>query len=85
MRRPAAVIGLFLVCCTAACTLRRQVAPASPYCRGGNPLAGVYQIGMLESGDLAVARVHLVLVDAVSGDIVGFVDRDWNYDVDGFP
>ena len=42
MRRPAAVIGLFLVCCMAACTLRRQVTPASPYCRGGNPLAGVY-------------------------------------------
>jgi hypothetical protein len=50
-----------------------------------DPVAGVYQIGMLESGDLPVARVHLVLVDAVSGEIVGFVDRDWNYDVDGFP
>jgi hypothetical protein len=42
VRRPAVVIGVFIVCCTAACTLRRQVAPPSPYCRGGNPLAGVY-------------------------------------------
>ena len=33
---------LFLVCCAAACSLRRQAAPPSPYCRGGNPLAGVY-------------------------------------------
>jgi len=50
-----------------------------------DPVAGVYQIGMLESGDLPVARAHLVLVDARTGEIVGFVDRDWNYKVDGFP
>jgi hypothetical protein len=50
-----------------------------------DPVAGVYQIGMLESGDLAVARVHLVLVDARTGEIVGFVERDWDYTVDGYP
>jgi hypothetical protein len=50
-----------------------------------DPVTGVYQIGMLESGDLPVARVHLVLVDGVTGENVGFVERDWNYDVDGFP
>jgi hypothetical protein len=48
-------------------------------------VSGVYQIGMLESGDQPIARVHLVLVDAVTGENVGFVERDWNYDVDGFP
>jgi len=41
MRRAAVVIGVFLACCTAACTLRREATPASPYCRGGNALAGV--------------------------------------------
>jgi hypothetical protein len=42
MRRPAAVIGVFLVFCAAGCSLRRQATPPSPYCRGGNPLAGIY-------------------------------------------
>ena len=42
MRRPAAVIGVFLVFCASACSLRRHAAPPSPYCRGGSPLAGVY-------------------------------------------
>jgi hypothetical protein len=46
---------------------------------------GNYQIGMLESGSLPVSRAHLVLVDARSGEIVGFVERDWDYDVDGYP
>jgi hypothetical protein len=46
---------------------------------------GVYQIGMLESGNLPVARAHLVLVGARTGEIVGFVERDWDYDVDGYP
>jgi hypothetical protein len=49
------------------------------------PQAGVYQIGMLESGGLPVARVHLVFVDARTGEIVGFVERDWDYGVDGYP
>jgi hypothetical protein len=47
--------------------------------------SGLYQIGMLESGDLPVSRVHLVLVDARTGRIAGFVDRDWDYQVDGYP
>jgi hypothetical protein len=50
-----------------------------------DPKAGVYQIGMLESGDLPVSRVHLVLVDARTGEIAGFVDRNWDYQVDGYP
>ena len=50
-----------------------------------DPVTGVYHIGMLESGSLPVARVHLVLVDARTGEIVGFVDRDWDHAVDGYP
>ena len=42
MRRLAIVLGLFLAPCPAACSLRRQVTPPSPYCRHGNPLVGVY-------------------------------------------
>jgi hypothetical protein len=49
-----------------------------------DPTMGVYQIGMLESGDLPVARAHLVLVDARTGEIVGFVERDWSYELDGY-
>jgi hypothetical protein len=50
-----------------------------------DPVAGVYQIGMLESGELPVSRAHLVLVDARSGAIVAWVERDWDYTVDGYP
>ena len=42
MRRSLPLIGLLLVLCAAGCSLRRHAAPPSPYCRGGNPLAGVY-------------------------------------------
>ncbi|MEO5939662.1 MAG: hypothetical protein ABIZ72_02060 [Candidatus Limnocylindrales bacterium] len=49
------------------------------------PKSGVYQIGMLESGNLPVSRAHLVLVDARTGEILGFVERDWDYQVDGYP
>ena len=48
MRRPAVVLGLFLVFCAAACSLRRQVSLPSPYCRGGGALAGVYRPQRLE-------------------------------------
>ncbi|HEX2756061.1 MAG TPA: hypothetical protein VHM48_11385 [Candidatus Limnocylindrales bacterium] len=50
-----------------------------------DPRTGTYQVGMLESGSLPVSRAHLVLVNARTGDIVGFVERDWDYAVDGFP
>ena len=50
-----------------------------------DPVAGVYQIGMLESGSLPVSRAHLVLVDARTGEIVGFVERNWDYAIDGYP
>jgi hypothetical protein len=72
MRRPAAVIGIFLACCAAACTLRRQVAPASPYCRGGSPLAGVYHPSRLRVKSrcrVAVGTVSKVVFEAYDGDV----------------
>ena len=72
MRRPAVVIGLFLACCTAACSLRRQVAPPSPYCRGGEPLAGVYHPQRLRVKDrcaVAVGTVRKVVFEAYDGDV----------------
>jgi hypothetical protein len=51
------------------------------------PKTRLYEIGILESGDLPAvpARVHLAHVDAVTGRIVAFEERVWDYDVDGFP
>ena len=72
MRRPAAVIGVFLVCCTAACTLRREVAPPSPYCRGGNPLAGVYHPSRLRLKSrcrVATGTVRKVVFEPYDGDV----------------
>jgi hypothetical protein len=40
---------------------------------------------MLESGDLPIARAHYTQVDALTGEVVGFVDRDWDYRVEGNP
>lgn len=72
MRRPAVVIGLFLLCCTAACTLRRQAASASPYCRGGPPLAGVYHPQRLivkSRCGVAVGTVREVKFEEYDGDV----------------
>jgi hypothetical protein len=72
VRRPAVVIGLFLLCCTAACTLRRQAAPASPYCRGGPPLAGVYHPQRLivkSRCGVAVGTVRQVKFEEYDGDV----------------
>jgi hypothetical protein len=72
MRRPAAVLGLFLVLCGAACSLRRQVALPSPYCRTGGPLAGVYRPQRLrvKSGcRVAIGTVHKVKFEEYDGDV----------------
>jgi hypothetical protein len=72
MRRPAVVLGLFLVLCAAACSLRRHVALASPYCRGGGPLAGVYRSQRLrvKSGcRVAVGTVRKVKFEEYDGDV----------------
>ena len=50
-----------------------------------DPAWTTYQVGMLESGNLPVSRAHLLTVDAVTGEIRGWVERDWDYDVDDYP
>jgi hypothetical protein len=72
MRRPAIVLALFLVCCAAACTLRRHSAPPSPYCRGGNPLAGVYhplRLKVRSGCRLVVGTVSKVVFEEYDGDV----------------
>jgi hypothetical protein len=72
MRRPAALLGLFLACCAAACSLQRHVAPPSPYCRGGNPLAGVYhpqRLNVKSRCAIAVGTVGKVKFEAYDGDL----------------
>jgi hypothetical protein len=50
-----------------------------------DPVSATYQVGMLESGNLPVSRAHLLTIDAVTGEIRGWVERDWDYAVDDFP
>ena len=72
MRRTAVVLGVFLLCCTAACTLRRQVTAPSPYCRGGNPLAGVYHPQRLRVRSrcrVVVGTVSKVVFEEYDGDV----------------
>lgn len=72
MRRQAVVIAVFLLCCTAACTLRRQAAPPSPYCRGGSPLAGVYhpqRLVVKSRCRVAVGTVSKVKFETYDGDV----------------
>ncbi len=72
MRRPAAVLGLFLLFCAAACSLRREAAPASPYCRGGSPLAGVYhpqRLNVKSRCRVVVGTVSKVKFEAYDGDV----------------
>ena len=72
MRRAAVVIGVFLTCCAGACTLRREVAPASPYCRDGSPLAGVYHPSRLRVKSrcrVVVGTVRKVVFEPYDGDV----------------
>jgi hypothetical protein len=72
MRRPAIVIGLFLALCAAACSLRRQVTLPSPYCRRGDPLAGVYhpqRLNVKSGCRVAVGIVSKVKFEAFDGDV----------------
>jgi hypothetical protein len=72
MRRPAVVLAVFLLFCAAACSLRRQVVTASPYCRGGGPLAGVYHPRRLKVKSrcrAAVGTVSKVKFEAYDGDV----------------
>jgi hypothetical protein len=72
VRRTAALLGLFLLLCTAACSLRRQVSLASPYCRGGGALAGVYRPQRLQVKSrcrVAVGTVRKVKFEIYDGDV----------------
>src|SRR5690348_14414095 len=72
MRRPEIVIGLFLALCPAACSLRRQVTLPSPYCRRGNPLAGVshpQRLNVKSGCRVAVGFVDKVKFEAFDGDV----------------
>jgi hypothetical protein len=63
---------IVLLRCTAACTLRRQVALPSPYCRGGPPLAGVYHAPRLVVKSrcrVAVGTVREVKFEEYDGDV----------------
>jgi hypothetical protein len=66
------VTGIFLLSCTAACTLRRHAEPLSPYCRGGSPLAGVYHAQRLVVKSrcrVAVGIVRAVKFEDYDGDV----------------
>jgi hypothetical protein len=72
VRRAAVVIGIFLLSCTAACTLRRHAEPLSPYCRGGPPLAGVYhpqRLVVKSRCRVAVGTVRAVKFEDYDGDV----------------
>jgi hypothetical protein len=66
------VTGIFLLSCTAACTLRRHAEPLSPYCRGGSPLAGVYhpqRLVVKSRCRVAVGTVRAVKFEEYDGDV----------------
>jgi hypothetical protein len=72
VRRATLVTCLFLACCTAACSLRREVAPPSPYCRGGGPLAGVYhpqRLVVKTRCRVAIGVVRKVVFEEYDGDV----------------
>jgi hypothetical protein len=72
MRRAAVVVSVFLLCCTAACTLRHEAAPASPHCRSGNPLAGVYHPSRLNVKSrcrVVNGTVRKVVFETYDGDV----------------
>ena len=66
------MIGIFLLSCTAACTLRRHAEPLSPYCRGGSPLAGVYhpqRLVVKSRCRVAVGTVRAIKFEDYDGDV----------------
>jgi hypothetical protein len=83
MRRAAVVIGIFVVSCTAACTLRRLAEPVSPYCRVGPPLAGVYhpqRLVVKSRCRVAVGTVSAVKFEDYDGDVHVDLRLDQAYD-----
>jgi hypothetical protein len=50
-----------------------------------DPKTGLYEIGLVESGDLPVPRAEYTQIDARTGAIVGFIDRAWDFSAEGNP
>jgi hypothetical protein len=50
-----------------------------------DPAAAVWQVGLLDDNNGGDPQVHLVIVDGHTGQILQFVERTWNFNVDGFP
>lgn len=62
---------------------RRKIGNANEPIVQFDPTTGSWQIGLLDHGEQP--RAHLVFVDGASGLQLGFLERPWNFDVDGFP
>ena len=70
MRR-VAPLALLVAACT-GCSLRSASPPPSPYCRSGDPLAGVYHPSRLEVRSrcrVASGRVEQVKFEDFDGDV----------------
>jgi hypothetical protein len=50
-----------------------------------DPAAAVWEVGLLDENYGGEPQVHLVVVDGHTGGILQFVERTWNFNVDGFP
>jgi hypothetical protein len=50
-----------------------------------DPVAAVWEVGLLEDNYGGEPQVHLVIVDGHTGEIRQFVERTWDFNVDGFP
>ncbi len=48
-----------------------------------DPGATAWQVGLLDHGDHPV--VHLLTIDSRTAVVTGFVEREWDFDVDGYP
>jgi len=62
---------------------RRDLGNANEPIVRFDPATGMWQIGLLDHGQQP--RAHIVLVDGASGRQLGFADRPWTFEVDGFP
>lgn len=49
------------------------------------PAADVWEVGVMPWHETKPPRIHGVLVDPVTGGILGELDRPWDEDSDGFP
>ena len=67
-----ALLPVLLAAVAAGCSVGRSAAPPSPYCRGGDPLAGVYHPSRLHVKSrcrIAVGVVEKVKFEAYDGDV----------------